>query len=688
MTFATPLLAGIAAAIAIPALIILYFLKLRRRDVEISTTLLWKKAIQDLQANAPFQKLRRNLLLFLQIIVLGIILLALAQPEVKHTTLSQQRQVILIDRSASMQATDGEGNPAAEAAASSAAVAPGLSRLEAAKKRALAMVDQMKEPGLFQERADEAMVIAFDSTAEVRQAFTSNKAELRRAIEAITATDAPSSLERAFTLAKAYGGTQKFEDQVQGRDTTEPGRGFVPSSPPATIHLFSDGRLPDSDRVQTDRDDNVVYHAVGTRDAANIGITSLRAQRAFDDPGKVSIFVGLQSTARTERRVQIELLIDDTVVRVSNLTLPAATKAIQNEGEADAENLEEIWTPAIGGNVYQVERAEGAIARVRITPVGDDVTDALAADNLAFLVIPPARRLAVALVTQGNFFVKDVLDGMNLSKLDVLTIAEFQKLLDGNQLAQYDVFIFDRVLPEVKITAPPAAPPLSPPPPRRSRPAAAPAFHPADRWCLGPCRRRRWARPMTVPASPRCLPPATATTRPSRWRASTRSTSPRPARCAFCPTHRCATSRHSSTARPAFSRSPTRRRWPSSCRLMSPTPTGRSTPAGCCSWSTPRSTSPMPTSAAWPAPPAARRSSAIRCAAATRSPPACPPARPMSASPCPMPSDSRSNQAPTAASRSAPSPPAASTPCRGAANRPRAMSRSMAASAAPSRPIS
>ena len=49
MTWLTPILAGVAAAIAIPALLILYFLKLRRREVEISTTLLWKKAIEDLK---------------------------------------------------------------------------------------------------------------------------------------------------------------------------------------------------------------------------------------------------------------------------------------------------------------------------------------------------------------------------------------------------------------------------------------------------------------------------------------------------------------------------------------------------------------------------------------------------------------------------------------------------------------
>lgn len=482
MTFATPMLAGIAAAIAIPALVILYFLKLRRRDAEISTTLLWKKAIQDLQANAPFQKLRRNILLFLQLLALAIILFALAQPEFKDQALSNQRQVILIDRSASMQSTDGNQSPAdagrPSGGGASASDAARVTRLEAAKKRAIALVDRMKEPGLFQEKAEEAMVIAFDTSAEVRQAFTSNKDELRRAIEAIEPSDSPSGLERAITLAKAYSGTKKFEDQVQGRDTTAPGRGFVPSSPPTTIHLFSDGRLPDSDRIQTEAADNVVYHAVGSPAAANIGITGLRAERAFDDPGRISIFVGLESTARTDRRVQVELVLDDTVAKVSELTVPAAVKAITNDspspptpGAQGEAAPEERWTPGLGGTVYQIDRAEGAIARVRISPAAGSDPDDLAADNTAFLVIPPARRLNVALVTKGNVFVKSALEGMNLSRLDELSPDQFQKLLDGDQLAQYDVFIFDRVLPEVQVAAPaptPAASTTAPPAPAGS----------------------------------------------------------------------------------------------------------------------------------------------------------------------------------------------------------------------------
>src|ERR671927_198019 len=69
-----------AAALAIPALLILYFLKLRRREVPISSTFLWKKAIQDLQVNSPFQRLRRNLLLLLQLLLLILLCLALMRP--------------------------------------------------------------------------------------------------------------------------------------------------------------------------------------------------------------------------------------------------------------------------------------------------------------------------------------------------------------------------------------------------------------------------------------------------------------------------------------------------------------------------------------------------------------------------------------------------------------------------------
>jgi hypothetical protein len=158
MTWLTPILAIVAASIAIPSLIILYFLKLRRRDLEISTTLLWKKAIQDLQANAPFQKLRRNILLLLQLLALAAALIAIGTPQLKGDSPVGSRHVIMIDRSASMSARD-EKNEAGET----------VSRLEAAKEQAIKLVESLKDPGIFDKSSgDQAMLIVFDNTAKDR----------------------------------------------------------------------------------------------------------------------------------------------------------------------------------------------------------------------------------------------------------------------------------------------------------------------------------------------------------------------------------------------------------------------------------------------------------------------------------------------------------------------------------------
>ena len=443
MTFATWPIAAIAAAIAVPALVILYFLKLRRRDMEVSSTILWKKAIQDLQANAPFQKLRNNILLILQLLALIAALLAIAQPEFRSRGAAGTRQIILIDRSASMSATDSDASP-------SDASKPGIARLESARKQAIDLVNNLREPGLFDDKAEEAMVIAFDTSAHVVQTFTSNKSELRSAISAITPTDAPSGLERAFDLAKAYTGTKKFEDQI-----TE-NVGFVPSAPGATMHLFSDGRLPDSGSIHTGPEDTVIYHAIGTPEAVNVGITGLRAERAFDNPARVNVFVGLQSTDLQPRKVDVELSVDGVISRVNAVTIAAATRAVgadaageDTAGREQAQAKSDV-RPGLGGFVFPLDRAEGGTATIRITPAGDAAPDVLDADNVAFLRIPPARRLSVVLVTTGNLFAQSALQGLNLSKFDVKSPAQFQAMLDTGQTAQYDVMIFDRVLPEVK----------------------------------------------------------------------------------------------------------------------------------------------------------------------------------------------------------------------------------------------
>jgi len=57
---------AILAAIPL-AIVALYFLKLRRQPIEVPSTYLWKKSIEDLHVNSLWQRMRRNLLLYLQL---------------------------------------------------------------------------------------------------------------------------------------------------------------------------------------------------------------------------------------------------------------------------------------------------------------------------------------------------------------------------------------------------------------------------------------------------------------------------------------------------------------------------------------------------------------------------------------------------------------------------------------------
>src|SRR5271170_6487976 len=49
-------------------IVILYFLKLKRKAMQVPSTFLWKKSIEDVHVNTLFQWLRQNILLVLQIL--------------------------------------------------------------------------------------------------------------------------------------------------------------------------------------------------------------------------------------------------------------------------------------------------------------------------------------------------------------------------------------------------------------------------------------------------------------------------------------------------------------------------------------------------------------------------------------------------------------------------------------------
>ena len=76
ITWMTPLTGIVVASVLVPLLVALYFLKLRRRPAGVPSTLLWKRSVEDVRANTPFQRLRPSLLLLLQLGLLAFVAFA------------------------------------------------------------------------------------------------------------------------------------------------------------------------------------------------------------------------------------------------------------------------------------------------------------------------------------------------------------------------------------------------------------------------------------------------------------------------------------------------------------------------------------------------------------------------------------------------------------------------------------
>ena len=216
-----------AFAATIPVVIVFYLLKRKRVIKLISSTLLWQKFLAETQANAPFQKLRHNWLLLLQILMLLLAVFALARPYFTGTAQSSKLRVLVLDASASMQATD---------------VQP--SRFEVARGAALKWVDSLKD-------GDQMVVLVAAANTEVKQSATSDKGALRRAIEAARPTDSPTRLREALQLAETLVKNQSDRDNPE-------------------IHLFSDGAVSGLAEFEN-KNLPLVYHRIGER-ANNLGI--------------------------------------------------------------------------------------------------------------------------------------------------------------------------------------------------------------------------------------------------------------------------------------------------------------------------------------------------------------------------------------------------------------------------------
>ena len=405
-----------------PAIFALYFLKLRREPLQVPSTYLWSRAIEDLHVNSLWQRLRQSLLLLLQLLVILFLIFALVRPGWRGTDIVGLRHIFLIDASASMSATD-----------------VGPSRLDEAKKQVTAMIEKLNDVERDKTEVSSsesnrgtavAMIISFSDTAKVEQPFTDNRRLLRNRVALIQPTSRGSDLTEALRTASG------LANPGQSGDANNPLDEKVAEAKPAKLHIVSDGGIltvPDFRLGNLDPR----HWQIGSENPANLGITAFSTSRNPDKPGALFIYAQLQNSGPEKKTISTSLFFDDKLVDAKDVEIPGR----------------DLGEPGITGVQFDLEDVEDGVLRLEI-----DSKDVLPLDNKAFAVVNYARRAKVLLATPGNDALRLALETEEANKLTEVTLVEPAYLQskgyqDEVVAGKYDLLIYDQCAPQQMPTA-------------------------------------------------------------------------------------------------------------------------------------------------------------------------------------------------------------------------------------------
>ncbi len=169
--------AGAWAFLGLLPVIALYLLRRKAKRVPVPSLMLWRKTEERSEANKPIEKLKNQLLLWLQLLLVVLLSLALMRPA--SIGGSQGETALIFDLSASMRTETA-----------------GISRLDEAKADAYRLLDGLRDD-------DAVTVLAAGSALSQVVTRSTDHAAIRRAIESLEPQNGTADMEGALALALA-----------------------------------------------------------------------------------------------------------------------------------------------------------------------------------------------------------------------------------------------------------------------------------------------------------------------------------------------------------------------------------------------------------------------------------------------------------------------------------------------------
>ncbi len=392
---------------AVPPLVfLLYFLKLRRVSVQVPSTYLWTKTVEDMHVNSIWQKLRKNLLLVLQLLAVLLLMLSCLRPGCDGEKLAGERFIFVIDQSASMSATDTE---------------KGITRLEDAKNQVYGLIEQM-------DASDAAMIISFSNNSIPVQSYTNSKGILKQKVKTIKQTQRSSDMNEALLAASGLANPGRTSDRNSETDVQ------VADAMPATLYIFSDGAVK---KVPSFFLGNLTpeYRPVGSQlsePTSNLGITRLAVNDQLESNGQIQVFARLFNSGIDDEVCNLSLYVGDELADARQVTVPGVGNTSLN---------------------FDLTNFLPGLEEAKKIKLLIDENDVYMQDNQAFCVLNPPRISKILVVTDSNEYLDLALSTRAIQKLsnvefvdrDFLTGKEYR---ERGTLGLYDLVIFDQCVPE------------------------------------------------------------------------------------------------------------------------------------------------------------------------------------------------------------------------------------------------
>ncbi|HUQ01470.1 MAG TPA: BatA and WFA domain-containing protein [Kofleriaceae bacterium] len=416
---------AIAAAVSAVLVVVAYIIKMRRRRFEVPFSNLWKRVLEQRDANSLWKQLKRWLSLAFLLAIVGLLLVAALGPTMGARDPDARSVVVLIDASASMKAQDGDKER------------KGLTRMERAKERAKDLVDSMGG-------GDLAMIMRVDGQATPLTRFDGDKPMLKKVIHELQPADTPADLPRALSAAAdALRGRQKPLVVIisDGAYSEQQLRRAAWGAPPREAEGTGPGTGADNlaikDLAAVDLGGiDVRYLGVGSR-SENVGIVAFNVRRYIDNKAAYEVFIEVQNFGTKKARRQLALYNGESAIEVKSIEL------------TPGQRIREIYRELPGGS---------STLRASLRPgEGDDTdnSDPFPLDDQAWALMPEQKMQHVLVVWRGNRYLEEALKALKDSvfwehvtpeQYDADPAAAIQNNITGRL---YDAVLFDDHTPAV-----------------------------------------------------------------------------------------------------------------------------------------------------------------------------------------------------------------------------------------------